>query len=78
MIDVISPDASVMDTEDAAHLREAKMGSTFIRQWIANKQKEASGENLIASPQPVTKASVKASRSEVGAAPVPGAWIEDM
>lgn len=39
VIDVISSTNVKLDTEDAAELRNGKMSSTAIRQWIAGKQK---------------------------------------
>lgn len=35
VIDVISPDSEKLDHEDAELLRQTKMSSTFIREWIA-------------------------------------------
>lgn len=36
VIDVISSDSSKLDHEDAEILKQTKMSSTFIRQWIAS------------------------------------------
>lgn len=45
VIDVISPTSSNLDHEDAEMLKQTKMSSTFIREWIAKKkQEEAKGE----------------------------------
>ncbi|KAL1721077.1 hypothetical protein EV715DRAFT_249420 [Schizophyllum commune] len=38
VIDVISPTSHKLDAEDEHALRETKMGSTFIRQWILEQQ----------------------------------------
>ncbi|KAG8862021.1 hypothetical protein FRB96_002464 [Tulasnella sp. 330] len=38
VIEVISPSASVMTLDDAKQLKEAKMSSTFIRQWIVDQR----------------------------------------
>ena len=35
VIDVISSDSSKLDHEDAEILKQTKMSSTFIREWIA-------------------------------------------
>ncbi|KAG6916597.1 hypothetical protein DXG01_006154 [Tephrocybe rancida] len=40
VIDVISPHSSCVDPEDMDLLRSTKMSSTFIRQWIADKNVE--------------------------------------
>lgn len=41
IIDVISSDSSSLDSEDAEMLKQTKMSSTFIREWIvARNQKE--------------------------------------
>ncbi|KAF8660619.1 hypothetical protein AX16_001598 [Volvariella volvacea WC 439] len=42
IIDVISPSESSLDHDDLEMLKKTKMSSTFIREWIVNKQKEAS------------------------------------
>ena len=39
VIDVISPTSHKLDAEDEHALRETKMGSTFIRQWILEQQR---------------------------------------
>jgi pantetheine-phosphate adenylyltransferase len=38
IIEVISPNAHKMTSEDPKHLREAKMSSTSIRQWIVQQR----------------------------------------
>lgn len=38
IIDVISATSSKLDPEDAEMLRTAKMSSTYIREWIVQKQ----------------------------------------
>lgn len=44
VIDVISPDSEKLDHEDAELLRQTKMSSTFIREWIAkNRDVERNG-----------------------------------
>ncbi|KAG8963110.1 hypothetical protein FRC03_003386 [Tulasnella sp. 419] len=42
VIDVISPSAAKIVSDDANHLKTAKMSSTFIRQWIVDKQNSGS------------------------------------
>jgi len=46
VIEVISATASTLQSEDSSYLREAKMSSTYIRQWIVEKKKGDS----VASP----------------------------
>ncbi|KAI6022730.1 hypothetical protein EDC04DRAFT_2869680 [Pisolithus marmoratus] len=38
VIDVISPDSEKLDHDDADMLRQTKMGSTFIREWIKSQR----------------------------------------
>ncbi|KAG5638964.1 hypothetical protein H0H81_008184 [Sphagnurus paluster] len=40
IIDVISPHLTRLDPDDMEMLRRTKMSSTFIREWVADKQKE--------------------------------------
>ncbi|KAF8077699.1 hypothetical protein FPV67DRAFT_8770 [Lyophyllum atratum] len=40
VIDVISPDCPRIDHEDMDFLRSTKMSSTFIREWLANREDE--------------------------------------
>lgn len=43
VIDVISSDSSKLDHEDAEILKQTKMSSTFIRQWIAANYAHSAG-----------------------------------
>jgi pantetheine-phosphate adenylyltransferase len=38
VIDVISPTSSNLEHDDAEMLKQTKMSSTFIREWIVNNQ----------------------------------------
>jgi len=38
VIDVISHSSSRVEVEDAEALKQAKMSSTYIRQWIVSRQ----------------------------------------
>ena len=38
MIDVISASSHNLDNDDVAWLKDAKLSSTFIRAWIAEKE----------------------------------------
>ena len=51
VIDVISPTSSNLDHEDAEMLKQTKMSSTFIREWIVQKQKEYTKEEAKESGQ---------------------------
>lgn len=65
VIEVISPAASIVTSEDPSLLRETKMSSTFIRQWIVEKgQREDAGtKNNEAGAEETEKQ-------------LPGGWIE--
>ena len=39
MIEVISAKDIALDSEDPELLKKTKMSSTFIREWVANKQR---------------------------------------
>jgi len=41
IIEIISPSASVVKSDDAKYLKEAKMSSTYLRQWIVDKDAAA-------------------------------------
>ena len=43
VIDVISHNSRRLDVEDVEALKQAKMSSTYIRQWIASRQKRDMG-----------------------------------
>jgi len=43
VIDVISRNSRRLDVEDAEALKQAKMSSTYIRQWIVSRQKRDTG-----------------------------------
>ena len=43
MIDVISHNSSRVEVEDAEALKQAKMSSTYIRQWIVSRQTREAG-----------------------------------
>ncbi len=43
VIDVISHSSSRVEVEDAEALKQAKMSSTYIRQWIVSRQKREAG-----------------------------------
>jgi pantetheine-phosphate adenylyltransferase len=45
VIDVIGPSSERLDHEDIEMLRQTKMSSTFIRQWIVEKYKEEEEED---------------------------------
>ncbi|KAL1743449.1 hypothetical protein HDZ31DRAFT_83384 [Schizophyllum fasciatum] len=52
VIDVISPTSHKLDAEDEHALRETKMGSTFIRQWIVEQQQHAAAIEGKADQEP--------------------------
>ena len=43
VIDVISHSSSRVEVEDAEALKQAKMSSTYIRQWIVSRQIREAG-----------------------------------
>ncbi|KAI0256648.1 Nucleotidylyl transferase [Lactifluus subvellereus] len=43
VIDVISHNSRLLDVEDVEVLKQAKMSSTYIRQWIVSRQKRDTG-----------------------------------
>lgn len=43
VIDVISHSSRRLDVEDVEGLKQAKMSSTYIRQWIVSRQKREAG-----------------------------------
>jgi pantetheine-phosphate adenylyltransferase len=43
VIDVISHSSHRLDVEDVEALKQAKMSSTYIRQWIVSRQKRLAG-----------------------------------
>jgi pantetheine-phosphate adenylyltransferase len=44
VIDVIAYDSSSLNPEDAEMLKQTKMSSTFIREWISANKKERLNE----------------------------------
>lgn len=44
IIDVISPENPNVDDKDAEMLKQTKMSSTFIREWIVKVQSEEVGQ----------------------------------
>ncbi|KAG8903999.1 hypothetical protein FRB99_002411 [Tulasnella sp. 403] len=74
VIEVVSPSASTLQSDDAQYLKEAKMSSTFIREWIVKKR----GSGSLPPDFISDRLTVQQTAAERTPEPqLPGAWVEE-
>ncbi|TRM62564.1 hypothetical protein BD626DRAFT_569714 [Schizophyllum amplum] len=66
VIDVISPTSHLLDAEDEHALRETKMSSTFIRQWIIEQQQQEDSHPAESEPEPPASIAKTSPEQEEG------------